>query len=105
MFLGMTCGSPVNQCSGTMVTDGIGKNYIRYHRDSKESHRCYGKYLMSQGFTRHEGKRREFKRPDDGSIQILPKKLGVPVMTGKRGDTGGGRSKRAQAKHRNIAAK
>ena len=101
-YVGQTCRTPLNACTGAhTVTDGIGKGRVKYHNTSKEGLKCFGKYLQSQGFIRLSS--REYKRPDNGMIEMLPKKMGSPVMTGKRGDKGGGgRSKRTHGKHRNI---
>ena len=102
MYIGQTCRTPMHLCTGANVTDGIGKGRVKYHNTPKEGLRCFGKYLESQGFVKHNGNSREWKRPDNGMIEILPKKMGSPVMTGKSGEKGGGRSKRTHAKHRNI---
>ena len=99
--LGFSCPTPVHLCFGSFVTDGIGgANKTKYHRDNIEGQNCYGKYLVGQGYEKLS--RRDFKGPD-GWVHTLPKKIGVPVISGKGGDNT--KSKRAQGQHRYIGAR
>ena len=108
-MLGYSCPTPANLCFGSLITDGLGGQTsvrVKYHQSHIDGQNCYGKYLVSQGYEKLEGSRRDFRMPNGGGILTLPKKIGIPVVSGKRGDSGASaRTKRAQGKHRNIGSR
>jgi len=84
MQFGMTCSTPIKECSGTITEAGNGRGVTKWHRTSLDVHNCYGKYLQSQGYTKLS--RRTFRSPDGGPILVLSKNPGIPVIGGKRAD-------------------
>ena len=102
-LLGYSCPSPSGQCHGAQINSGLGsETHKKYHQDSLQTLNCFGKYLISQGYTRRS--RREYKDPKTGEILVLCKKPGLPVRSGKGGKEGGKtvKGKRAMGQPRNI---
>lgn len=88
------CPTPHECCTGGNAN--LGPSALtghKAHASSEESFKCYGKYLVSMGFTKQGP--REFVNPETGAIRLLdkPSRFGVPIRRGKNEkDSGGNRT-------------
>ena len=88
------CGTPTGFCSGGRYILGDDTD-IRGHSSSTEAFKCYSSYLTNILGWKRVGAR-EFKRADNGRIEVLSKKshFGTRLMGGKRGGETGNKTKR-----------
>jgi hypothetical protein len=67
------CGVPVDKCSGSFTSASNGlKKSSKMHSSPQEAHKCYGRYLLGQGYTKIGP--REYAAPNNGPIVFLTKK-------------------------------
>jgi hypothetical protein len=85
------CGTPSEHCTGPViaVSAGLKRKSIKAHSSRLEAYKCYVRYLTKiLGYTRIEGKSREFSPPGGkGPVRFLPKKskFGGLLRRGKEG--------------------
>ncbi len=86
MRYGFACQNP--QCPSTKIdrtNNGMNAKNIRMHTSQRDVNRCYGKYLVENGYTRITN--REYSHPD--RPRLLLDRRGTEVRSGKRPQGGG----------------
>lgn len=104
MLLGFACPTPSRECGGSQiisVNHGSNSAARKYHGDTKQVLRCYGKYLQSVGFVMLST--RTFASPNGGPIRVLDRRPGTPVYTGKGAKDGGRGRSTILKKHKRMA--
>lgn len=75
------CGLSEINCSGSFVNLPFGSR--KCHSSPKEALKCYGRYLISQGYTQLSS--RTFTKNDESPVLVLPResKFGTMLRGGK----------------------
>jgi hypothetical protein len=67
------CGVPAQFCTGSNSSvSSAFKHNAKLHGSSEDAAKCYGKYLIKQGYKQVGS--REYAPPDGGPIHVLTKK-------------------------------